>query len=223
MVGHVLGAVLPGHAWRVVPAVHPYTTDGLQLDVRSGEDWVEVGECGMALPELLAESGLRVPPASGLAMGLGLDRLLMLRKGIEDIRLLRSRDPRVAAQMLDLSPYRPVSAMPAVRRDLSIVRGRDEPSAAEELGDEVRTALGERAALVESVEVLAETPVAELPKAAVVRLGIGPGQMNVLVRLVLRARDRTLTHAECNALRDEVYAALHRGAVWHWAARGHGT
>jgi phenylalanyl-tRNA synthetase alpha chain len=215
--------VLPEHAWRAVPAVHPYTTDGLQLDVRSGEDWVEVGECGMALPELLAESGLRVPPASGLAMGLGLDRLLMLRKGVEDIRLLRSRDPRVAAQMLDLSPYRPVSAMPAVKRDLSIVRGRDEPSAAEELGDEVRTALGERAALVESVEVLAETPVAELPKAAVVRLGIGPGQMNVLVRLVLSDLDRTLTHAECNALRDEVYAALHRGAVWHWAARGHGT
>jgi phenylalanyl-tRNA synthetase alpha chain len=220
MVGHVLEATLPGHEWRAVPAVHPYTTDGLQLDVRNADGWVEVGECGLALPELLAESGLRVPPASGLAMGLGLDRLLMLRKGIEDIRLLRSRDPRVSAQMLDLSRYRRVSAMPAVRRDLSIVRGRDEPSTAEEIGDEVRTALGERAALVESVEVVAETAVEELPQAAIVRLGIGPGQKNVLVRLALRALDRTLTHDECNALRDEVYTALHRGKVWYWTARG---
>ena len=57
--------------------------------------------------------------APGLAMGLGLDRALMLRKGIGDIRLLRSADPRVADQLLDLEPYRPVSSMPPARRDLS--------------------------------------------------------------------------------------------------------
>lgn len=62
MVGHVLESTLPGHEWRTVPAAHPYTTDGLQLDVRNGDGWVEVGECGLALPELLAESGLPVPP-----------------------------------------------------------------------------------------------------------------------------------------------------------------
>ena len=47
---------------------------------------------------------------------LGLDRALMLRKGITDIRLLRSRHPDVQSQLLDLAPYRPVSAMPEVRR-----------------------------------------------------------------------------------------------------------
>ena len=51
---------------------------------------------------------------------MGLDRLLMLRKGIPDIRLLRSADPRVAGQMTDLEPYRPVSYLPAVTRDLSV-------------------------------------------------------------------------------------------------------
>ncbi len=39
---------------------------------------------------------------SGLAMGLGLDRLLMLRKRLPDIRLLRAGDPRIAGQMRDL-------------------------------------------------------------------------------------------------------------------------
>jgi phenylalanyl-tRNA synthetase alpha chain len=196
-----LGALLPAHRWRVVPADHPYTTDGLQIDVRAGGDWVEVGECGLALPALLAENGLAVPPHSGLAMGLGLDRVLMLRKGIDDIRLLRSEDPRVAAQMQDLSPYRAVSSMPPVRRDLSLAV--EEGATPEELGDAVRTALGERAALVESVEVVAETPWPALPEAARQRLGLAPGQKNVLLRVVLRALDRTLTHAECNALRDQ--------------------
>jgi hypothetical protein len=50
------------------------------------------------------------------------------------------------------------------------------------------------------------------PASARARLGIAPCQHNALVRLVLRALDRTLTHAECNVLRDEVYAALYRPA-----------
>jgi phenylalanyl-tRNA synthetase alpha chain len=43
----------------------------------------------------------------------------MLAKGVPDIRLPRSTDPRVAGQMRDLGPYRAVSAMPPVRRDLT--------------------------------------------------------------------------------------------------------
>jgi phenylalanyl-tRNA synthetase alpha chain len=213
--------VAPGRALRVLPAAHPYTVDGRQLDVRAGggagDGWVEIGECGLALPALLAESGLP-PDASGLAMGLGLDRLLMLRKGIDDIRLLRSADPRVAGQLRDLSPYRPVSRQPPIRRDLSIAVPA--PDVAEELGDRVREALGERARDVEAVEVLGETPGEALPPAARERLGLEPGQKNVLLRVVLRAPDRTLTDGEANQLRDEVYAALHRGRVHQWACGG---
>lgn len=219
MVRLVSSAALPGHQARTVPAEHPYTTDGLQVDARepaSGE-WVEVGECGLALPDLLRENGLDSARVTGLAMGLGLDRLLMLRKGMEDIRLLRSADPRVALQMLDLSPYRPVSDQPAIARDLSIAIAEDRT--AEELGDRVREALGERSELVESVEVLSETPYADLPPAAVGRLGIGVGQKNALVRVVLRHLGRALTDEEANVLRDEAYAALHEGTAWQWASR----
>ncbi len=62
------------------------------------------------LPTLLEENSLDPAHVSGLAMGLGLDRTLMLRKGMEDVRPLRSSDPRVAGPLLDLSPYRPVSS-----------------------------------------------------------------------------------------------------------------
>jgi phenylalanyl-tRNA synthetase alpha chain len=219
MIETVVRAVLPGRELRMEPARHPYTTDGLQIDVREGSQWVEIGECGLALPALLAENGLDTRSTTGLAMGLGLDRILMLRKGLDDIRLLRSEDPRIASQLLDLEPYRPVSSMPAVRRDLSLVVGQEETP--EELGDAVRAALGERARLVESVEVLSETPYEALPPAAVARMGVSPGQRNVLLRVVLRALERTLTHEECNTLRDDIYAALHRGTAWEWAARHH--
>ncbi|WP_257460054.1 PheS-related mystery ligase SrmL [Archangium lipolyticum] len=216
MVETVVHALLPGRELRTTPARHPYTTDGLQIDVRHGAEWVEIGECGLAHPALLAESGLDTAHTTGLAMGLGMDRILMLRKGLDDIRLLRSEDPRIASQLLDLEPYREVSSMPAVRRDLSLVLEGDTTS--EELGDVVRAVLGPRADVVETVEVLSETPYEALPPAAIQRLGISPGQKNVLLRVVLRALDRSLTHAECNELRDTLYAALHRGTAWQWAA-----
>ncbi len=219
MVRLVSSAALPDHEVRTVPAEHPYTTGGLQLDARdpaSGE-WVEVGECGVASPDLLEENGLDPASVSGLAMGLGLDRLLMLRKGMDDIRLLRSDDARVALQMLDLSPYRPVSDQPAIARDLSIAVPIDRT--AEELGDRVREALGRRSELVESVEVLSESPYDDLPSGAVERLGISGGQKNALLRVVLRDLQRALTDEEANELRDEVYSALHEGTAWQWASR----
>jgi phenylalanyl-tRNA synthetase alpha chain len=219
MIAVVVEAVLPGRRWRSVAADHPYTEQGLQVDVETGDgEWVEVGECGLAGPSVLAGSGLPVPPTSGLAMGLGLDRLVMLRKGITDIRLLRSTDPRVASQLHDLEPYRPVSNHPPIRRDLSVAVAGD--AGEELLGDRVREALGPAADGVESIEVLSETPGDELPPAAVERLGLQPGQRNVLLRVVLRHVDRTLTDAEANELRDRIYAAVHEGTVHHWAVRG---
>jgi len=209
MIRRVVAATLPGGEVRWSPAVHPYTERGRQIDARVGGDWVEIGECGLALPDLLAEAGVDPAIYSGLAMGLGLDRILMLRKGIDDIRVLRAPDPRIAEQMLDLSPYRPVSAQPPVRRDLSIAVAEEVTS--EELGDRVRTTLGDWADSVETVEVLTETRAAALPPAAVARLGICPGQKNVLLRVVLRHPSRTLTDPEANGLRDRIYRALHDG------------
>jgi phenylalanyl-tRNA synthetase alpha chain len=215
MISLVAGALLPGAEVRWEDAAHPYTRGGLQIDVRARGEWVEVGECGLALPALLTESGLDAARWSGLAMGLGLDRILMLRKGIDDIRLLRSVDPRVTRQMLDLAPYRAVSSQPAIRRDLSIAVDADDTP--EQLGDRVREALGAHTSSVEAIEVLSETPAEGLPATAAARIGIGAGQKNVLLRVVIRDLDRTLTHPEANGLRDRVYAALHRGTSHQWA------
>lgn len=209
----MIAAVLPDATTRLEPRTHPYTRGGCQVDVAAG-GWTEVAEGGLAHPDVLAKAGLDAS-WSGLALGLGLDRLLMLVKGIPDIRLLRSPNPAVAGQMTDLNAYRPVSAMPPVRRDLSIAVAAED--VAEDLGDRVRDALGDDADSVESVAIRQETPCAELPAPALARLGASTDQKNVLVRIVLRRLDRTLSRQEANELRDRVHAALHRGTAHQWA------
>ena len=215
MIEKVAAAMLPGASLRLQPAVHPYTLDGLEVHANVQGRWVEILECGRAHPDLLAAAG--IADCSGLAMGIGLDRMLLLRKGIEDIRALRSEDPRIQAQMLDLEPYRPVSSQPPIYRDLSVAVAQE--ANAEELGDQVRSSLAAASASIESVEVLAETSYLDLSLAARRRLGITPRQKNVLLRLVIRDLERTLTSAEANELRDAVYAALHRGSVKTWASK----
>jgi phenylalanyl-tRNA synthetase alpha chain len=211
----VVHAVMPGAQSRTLAASHPYTDAGREVQVRAGGSWVELLECGLAARHVLAAAGLDPAEWSGLALGMGLDRALMLRKGIADIRLLRSCDPRVARQMLTLEPYREVSSMPPTTRDLSLAVDGD--LTAEELGDRVRQSLTPDALeSVEEVGVAAETGAAGLSAHAIARIGLRPGQKNVLLRLVLRHPTRTLTAAQANGIRDAVYAAVHEGDVYQW-------
>jgi phenylalanyl-tRNA synthetase alpha chain len=217
MIQVIAETALPAMGWRIEPRVHPYTLEGLQIDVNHNGEWIEIGECGIAHPEIIAENIPNLQGLSGLALGLGLDRLLMIRKNIKDIRLLRSNDPRVAVQKEDLTPYREVSSMPPVIRDISVVL--DENAGLEDIGDKVREVLLTEAGVVENVEILSQTSYDALPPAAIKRLGISPKQKNVLLRVVLRAFGRTLTSEECNAYRDAIYVSLQEGSAWQWAAK----
>ena len=216
MIAVLLGALAPGLPHREQLRTHPYTRHGRQVDVYQDGRWVEVWECGLAHPGVLAAAGLN--GSSGLALGMGVDRLLMLVKRIPDIRLLRSGDPRVAGQMLGLAAYQPVSFMPAITRDLSVAVSDDDDE--ETVGGRVRDALGADAGRVEEVRVLSATAYQQLPASAISRLGARPGQKNLLVRVVLRDLDQTLTSEAANVLRDRIYRALHEGTQHQWAGGG---
>ena len=216
MISRLLDALVPELPYRQEPRTHPYTRHGRQVDVRQGSRWVEVWECGLAHPGVLAAAGLA--GHSGLALGMGLDRMLMLIKGVPDIRLLRSADPLIADQMRDLARYRPVSSMPPITRDLSVAVAEDEDE--ETLGDRVRDALGTEAPCVEEVRVLSATACDRLPASAARRLGARPGQKNLLVRVVLRDLEKTLTNEAANSLRDRIYLAIHQGTEYQWAHQG---
>ncbi len=122
--------------------------------------------------------------------------------------------PRVAEQMLDLSPYKPVSAMPAVRRDLSIVVGPDADLSDEVLGDRVRASPGCRCGR-RGIRRGAQRNVLRGPAPTSPRPPTDSNQASetLLIRLILRPVDHTLTDPEANPLRDQVYTALHEGPV----------
>ena len=61
--------------------------------------------------------------------------------------------------------------------------------------------------------VLGRTPHGSLPEAARSRLGTREGQVNLLLRIVLRPIDRTLTSDQANAIRNAIYLAVHEGPV----------
>jgi phenylalanyl-tRNA synthetase alpha chain len=51
--------------------------------------WIEIMGCGMIHPNVLREAGIDPEVYSGFAWGFGVDRLAMIKLGIEDIRHLR--------------------------------------------------------------------------------------------------------------------------------------
>jgi phenylalanyl-tRNA synthetase alpha chain len=118
--------------------------------------------------------------------------------------------------MRDLARYQQVSLMPPITRDLSVAVWQDDDE--ETLGDRVRDTLGADTSCVEEIRVLSATAYPQLPAPAIGRLGAKPGQKNLLVRVVLRDLDQTLTNQTANALRDRIYRALHQGTEYQWAA-----
>jgi phenylalanyl-tRNA synthetase alpha chain len=216
MVAVVVETMLPGHSYRCNETIHPYTMNGLEVEVQIGKQWVEVLECGEIHPRLLNESNLPSQQWSGLAMGIGLDRLVMLIKQMDDIRLLRSSDPRIARQMLTLDPYESVSNQPATHRDISVCVADPDM---ELLGDRIRDALGERGGWVENVELIQASEYASVPEKARERLGMSPGQQNLLIRITLRSLDGSISKEDANQVYDLVYCELHEGTAGYFRAR----
>ena len=205
----LLKTLLPNHVVQQSKSPHPYTINGVQLDAIEGQNLIEVGECGNIDPDLLTRNGWSSDDYTGVAIGLGLDRVLMLRKGIPDIRLLRDPDPRIQQQMLDLSPWRPVSRQPKAERDISIVVNRDTDM--DIIGDQVRLTLGEQAHWLEELQLLSRTEYQQLPKSAIERLGMTSTQVNLLLRINLRHPTRSVPTSLANELRNKIYLSLNQG------------
>jgi phenylalanyl-tRNA synthetase alpha chain len=205
----IVDIVAPGRKYRTNKVTHPYTINGLEVEALVDGEWLELLEYGEAHPRLLADCGLNPKEYSGLAMGIGLDRAVMIIKGIDDIRILRSEDPKIKRQMVNLDSYIPVSKYPPIRQDMSIAVSAD--TTEEDICETIRDTLGVNANIVEEVKIISSTAYDELPPQAIERLGIRPGQKNLLIRVILRSHERSLRHEEANEIRDRLYRALHEG------------
>jgi len=209
LVGDILACAVPDMSWIYSDSPHHYTEGGIEVNLLSNEQPVEVLECGCIARSLLQRLSIDHARHGGLALGMGLDRLTMLRKGIPDIRLLRDLDERVQAQMHDLLPWRAVSRLPSITRDISLAVS---PGLSEEvLTEKMLLAAGDCSAWIEEMQVKGRWAERDLPAKAIERLGLLPGQENVLLRVVLRDCSRSITTREANALYERIQSALHEG------------
>jgi phenylalanyl-tRNA synthetase alpha chain len=96
--------------FRFRPSFFPFTEPSAELDMscflckgkgcrickQSG--WLEILGCGMVHPNVLSECGIDPEEYSGYAFGFGIERVTLLRTGMDDIRLLYENDIRVLEQ-----------------------------------------------------------------------------------------------------------------------------
>jgi phenylalanyl-tRNA synthetase alpha chain len=92
---------------RMRPSYFPFTEPSAEVDLQcfackgdgcricSGEGWIEWGGCGMVHPNVLRAAGVDPDRYSGYAFGMGLERLLMFRHGIDDMRHFFEGDVRL--------------------------------------------------------------------------------------------------------------------------------
>lgn len=97
-------------ATRFRPSYFPFTEPSAEMDLQcvicdgvgcrvcKNTGWLEVVGCGMVHPVVLENCGIDSERYSGFAFGFGMDRLAMLRYGINDLRLMFDNDLRFLAQ-----------------------------------------------------------------------------------------------------------------------------
>ncbi len=95
---------------RFRPHHFPFTEPSAEVDVRcfscggkgcrlcKNEGWIEILGCGMVHPKVLEKCGIDPEVYSGFAFGLGLERIVMRRYNIDDMRLLYENDVRFLNQ-----------------------------------------------------------------------------------------------------------------------------
>nr|WP_221229562.1 phenylalanine--tRNA ligase subunit alpha [Niveibacterium umoris] len=88
---------------RFRPSFFPFTEPSAEIDFAfmSGPNkgkWLEIAGCGVVHPSVLKNGGVDPERYTGFAFGMGLDRLTMLRYGIDDLRLFFENDLRFLSQ-----------------------------------------------------------------------------------------------------------------------------
>jgi phenylalanyl-tRNA synthetase alpha chain len=102
----------PGITTRLRPSFFPFTEPSAEMDLRcfvcrggdqtcrtcGGLGWIEWGGCGMVNPNVLRACGVDPDVYSGFAFGMGIERTLMFRNGVADMREMVEGDLRFNAQ-----------------------------------------------------------------------------------------------------------------------------
>ncbi len=88
---------------RFRPSYFPFTEPSAEVDIDgrslgTGSGWMEVLGCGMVHPNVLDAAGIDSQRYTGYALGMGVERLAMLRYGVQDLRQFYDNDLQFLAQ-----------------------------------------------------------------------------------------------------------------------------
>jgi len=83
---------------RFRPSYFPFTEPSAEVDIMGEHGWLEILGCGMVHPNVLENVGIDSREYSGFAFGMGVERLAMLKYGIDDLRLFFDNDLRFLGQ-----------------------------------------------------------------------------------------------------------------------------
>lgn len=77
---------------RFRPSFFPFTEPSAEMDMSWKDGWLEIGGCGMVHPNVLKHVDIDSEKYIGFAFGMGVERLAMLRYGVNDLRLFFEND-----------------------------------------------------------------------------------------------------------------------------------
>ncbi len=83
---------------RFRPSFFPFTEPSAEMDMSWKGGWLEIGGCGMVHPNVLKHVNIDSEKNLGFAFGLGVERLAMLRYGVNDLRQFYESDLRFLKQ-----------------------------------------------------------------------------------------------------------------------------
>ncbi len=83
---------------RFRPSYFPFTEPSAEVDIMGERGWLEVLGCGMVHPNVLKNVGIDPEKYTGLAFGMGVERLAMLYYGVDDLRSFFDNDLRFLQQ-----------------------------------------------------------------------------------------------------------------------------
>lgn len=169
----------------------PFTDPSVEMDIKLGEQWMEVVGSGLVHEQVLKNFNLDPEIYNGWAFGFGIDRLAMVKMGIPDIRILWSDDPRITSQFKDInSRYKEVSKYPETSRDISFVLDKNI-----NLNNYYEIVRDFAENLIKEVKIIDDYENEEK---------FGKDKKSYTFRIVYGSLEKTLTNEEINKIQEEI-------------------
>jgi phenylalanyl-tRNA synthetase alpha chain len=169
----------------------PFTDPSVQIEIKFGDDWMEILGSGLVHTQVLKNLGIDPEVYNGWAFGFGIERLAMVKMGIPDIRIMWSEDPRITSQFKDInSKFTEVSKYPETSRDISLVIDKNiNLNNYFEIVRDFAENIIEEVKLIDEFENEAK---------------FGVGKKSYTFRIIYRSHERTLTNEEVNKIQDQI-------------------